>query len=124
MSEVEGRLKFTSQFYNLTEHSMYSKKTAVKAEFQPVAVAEERNSDMLDYIPKPLYTKRELQEFRYKNVKDGKFVADKDSITCVEDLEKLMFLWNEVVNEEQAEVLLEGEEETDGMRFTRLVIPS
>jgi len=97
---------------------------AVKAEFQPVAVLEEKTTDMLDYIPKPLYTKRELQEFRYKNVKDGKFVADKDSITCVEDLEKLMFLWNEVVSEEQAEVLLEGEEEKDGMRFSRLVVPS
>ncbi len=124
LSAVEERLKFSSQYFNLTDNSMYSKKVAVKAEFQPVAVPEEKTADMLDYIPKPLYTKRELQEFRYKNVKDGKFVADKDSITCVEDLEKLMFLWNEVVSEEQAEALLEGEEEKDGMRFSRLVIPS
>ena len=45
-------------------------------------------------------------------------------VKSLEDLEKLMFLWNEVVSEEQTEVLLEGEEEKDGMRFSRLVIPS
>lgn len=124
LSAVEGRMKLTAQFSTLTENSMYSRKKAVKAEFQPVSVPETRERDMLEYIPKPLYTKRELEEFRYKNVKDGRFVADKDSITCVEDLEKLMFLWNEVVNEEQVEIVFDGEEEKDGMRFTRLVIPS
>lgn len=124
LSAVEQRLKFSSRYFNLTDASMYTKKSEVKAEFQPAAAPEEKTADMLDYIPKPLYTKRELQEFRHKNMKDGKFVADKDSITSVEDLEKLMFLWNEVVGEEQNEVLLEGEEESAGMRFSRLVIPS
>lgn len=121
---VEQRLKFTTQFQNLTEASLHSKKTATKPEFHPVVEKKEKLTELSDYVPKPLYTKREINEFRYKNVKNGKFVADKESITCVEDLEKLMFLWNEVVGEEQGEVLLDGEEERDGMRFTRLVIPS
>jgi len=124
LSELEDRLKFTTSFYHITGDSMYSKKESVKAEFHPVAVEEERTTDMLEYIPKPLYTKRELQEFRRKNTKDGTFVADKDSITGIEDLEKLMFLWNEIISEENPEMLFEGEEEKDGMRFTKLVIPS
>ncbi|MBO5353712.1 MAG: hypothetical protein J6A77_10490 [Lachnospiraceae bacterium] len=124
LSELENRLKFTVPFYTMTGNSMYSKKAAGKPEFHPVAVKEEKTADMLEYIPKPLYTKKELQEFRYKNTKDGRFVADKDSITSVEDLEKLMFLWNEVIGEESTKVLFEGEEETDGMRFTKMVIPA
>ena len=124
LEAVEKRLKFTSQFFNLTEASLHTKKTAVKPEFHPVEVKEEKTTELADYIPKPLYTKREIEEFRYKNVKNGQFVADKESITSVEDLEKLMFLWNEVVGEEQGEVMLDGEEERDGMRFTRLIIPS
>ena len=124
LSAVEQRLRFTSQFYNITEDSMYTKKTVTKAEFKPAAVQEESEKELLDYVPKPLYTKREIEEFRYKNVRDGKFIADKESITCVEDLEKLMFLWNEIVSEEEGEVILEGEEERDGMRFTKVVIPS
>ena len=124
LSELEGRLKFTSPFYHMTGNSMYVKKETVKPEFHPVAVEEKQTSDMLEYIPKPLYTKKELQEFRQRNTTDGTFVADKNSITSVEDLEKLMFLWNEVISEENPEMLFEGEEEKDGMRFTRLVIPS
>ena len=124
LSELESRLKFTTPFYHITGNSMYSKKESVKPEFQPVAVEEERKADMLDYIPKPLYTRRELQEFRQKNTKDGIFVADKDSITSIEDLEKLMFLWNEVISDENPEMQFEGEEEKDGMRFTKLIIPS
>lgn len=124
LSELESRLKFTTPFYHINVNSMYSKKESVKPEFQPVAVEEERKADMLEYIPKPLYTRRELQEFRQKNTKDGIFVADKDSITSIEDLEKLMFLWNEVISEENPEMQFEGEEEKDGMRFTKLIIPS
>lgn len=124
LSELEGRLKFTTQFANITGNSLYSKKEAAKPVFQPVAAEQEQKSEMLDYLPRPLYTMRELQDFRQKNTKNGTFMADKDSITSVEDLEKLMFLWNEVVSGENLELSLEGEEEKDGMRFTRLVISS
>ena len=124
LSAVEQRLKFTSQFYNITEFSMYTRKTVTKPEFQQAVLKEENTAELSEYVPKPLYTKREIEEFRYKNMRDGKFVADKESITCVEDLEKLMFLWNDIVSEEQGEVILEGEEERDGMRFTKVVIQS
>lgn len=46
---------------------------------------------MTDFVPKPLYTKKQLQEFRQKNTVDGRFVTDEQTIQSVEDLEKLLF---------------------------------
>lgn len=46
---------------------------------------------MTDFVPKPLYTKKQLQEFRQKNTVDGRFVTDEQTIQSVEDLENCCF---------------------------------
>lgn len=46
---------------------------------------------MADFVPKPLYTKKELQSFRDKNMRDGMFVTDEQTVESMEDLEKLLF---------------------------------
>ena len=53
---------------------------------------------MADFVPKPLYTKKELQSFRDKNMRDGMFVTDEQTVESMEDLEKLLFLWQEETN--------------------------
>lgn len=66
---------------------------------------------MTDFVPKPLYTKKQLQEFRQKNIVDGRFVTDEQTIQSVEDLEKLLFLWQEETDDTKQEetVHIDGE---------------
>ena len=80
---------------------------------------------MADFVPKPLYTKKELQSFRDKNMRDGMFVTDEQTVESMEDLEKLLFLWQEETNERMGEdtVSLDGEiTKSDGVSYSRLVI--
>ena len=51
-----------------------------------------KEQHMTDFVPKPLYTRNELQSFRRKNTVDGIFVATEETVQSVEDLEKLLFL--------------------------------
>lgn len=69
-------------------------------DFTPIAM-EKHNEEtqMTDFVPKPLYTKKQLQEFRQKNIVDGRFITDEQTIQSVEDLEKLLFLWQDIVQE-------------------------
>lgn len=80
---------------------------------------------MTDFVPKPLYTKKQLQEFRQKNIVDGRFVTDEQTIQSVEDLEKLLFLWQEETEDTRQEdmVHIEGELKGEqGFVFSRLMI--
>lgn len=124
LSKLQDRLFFSSQFHNITNESMYRKKGVNTVEFKPVFEKEEESKNMLDYIPKPLYTKQELKEFREKNTKNGRFVVTKESVTSTKDLEKLMFLWNEVINEDsEVQIQFCGEIEMDnGMKFSKIMI--
>ena len=56
---------------------------------------------------------------------DGTFVATEETVQSVEDLEKLLFLWQEETEEHLAEdmVSVEGEiRSEDGLTYSRLVI--
>ena len=56
---------------------------------------------------------------------DGIFVATEETVKSVEDLEKLLFLWQEETEERIAEdtVLVDGEiRSKDGLTYSRLVI--
>ena len=94
----------------------------------PVMLDEEidaREQHMTDFVPKPLYTRNELQSFRRKSTVDGIFVATEETVQSVEDLEKLLFLWQEETEERLAEdtVSVDGEiRSEDGLTYSRLVI--
>lgn len=84
-----------------------------------------REQHMTDFVPKPLYTRNELQSFRRKNTVGGVFVATEETVQSVEDLEKLLFLWQEETEERLAEdtVSVDGEiRSEDGLTYSRLVI--
>ena len=50
-----------------------------------------KEQHMTDFVPKPLYTRNELQSFRRKNIVDGIFVATEETVKSVEDLENFFF---------------------------------
>lgn len=89
---MRDRIRVGTQFKNITDRSFYNRKNAEDAGFHPIAM-EKHNEEtqMTDFVPKPLYTKKQLQEFRQKNIVDGRFVTDEQTIQSVEDLEKLLF---------------------------------
>ena len=117
-------MKLTMQYENITEDSLFRRKDREKEEFVPVKAVQQESAELLDYVPKPLYTKSELDEFRRKNTREGRFVADASTVHSVEDLEKLMFIWNETVNdEEDRKIIIEDDINGEGgFRFSKIVI--
>lgn len=127
LGALRNRMKFTRQFYNVTDDSFPGRREKGRSEFVPFVIddASAGEDDMADFVPKPLYTKKELQSFRDKNMRDGMFVTDEQTVESMEDLEKLLFLWQEETNERMGEdtVSLDGEiTKSDGVSYSRLVI--
>ena len=126
--EMRERIRFSSQFKNITDNSFAGRRDRGDGAFAPVMLDEEidaREQHMTDFVPKPLYTRNELQSFRRKNTVDGVFVATEETVQSVEDLEKLLFLWQEETEERLAEdtVSVDGEiRSEDGLTYSRLVI--
>ena len=120
--------RFSSQFKNITDNSFAGRRDRGDGAFAPVMLDEEidaREQHMTDFVPKPLYTRNELQSFRRKNTVDGVFVATEETVQSVEDLEKLLFLWQEETEEHLTEdtVSVDGEiRSEDGLTYSRLVI--
>lgn len=126
LEQMRDRIRVGTQFKNITDRSFYNRKNAEDAGFHPIAM-EKHNEEtqMTDFVPKPLYTKKQLQEFRQKNTVDGRFVTDEQTIQSVEDLEKLLFLWQEETDDTKQEetVHIDGELKGEyGFVFSKLVI--
>lgn len=127
--EFREKLTFTRPFQQFTSKSMYQKRNPADRVFAPKAVQEQpvEAEEFTEFIPKPLYSGVELMEFRKKNTIGGRFSIEADSVKDVEDLEKLMILWQQVTKDtEDADEdkihlgqMLENEQ---GYRFTQLTI--
>lgn len=126
LEQMRDRIKVGTQFKNITDRSFYSRKNPEDGGFHPIALEKQREeTTMTDFVPKPLYTKKQLQEFRRKNMVDGRFVTSEQTIQSVEDLEKLLFLWQEETEDTRQEdtVSIEGELTGEqGFVFSKLVI--
>ena len=58
-------------------------------------------------------------------MQNGRFVTTKETVQSMEDLEKLMFLWQQATENQlnEAEIELGEEMETaEGFRFSKLII--
>ena len=129
LEELRDRMKFTSQFKNLTDDSLSSRRNRGDEEFAPVGLDQNEQAarqDMADFVPKPLYTRKELQSFRRQNTVDGRFVATEKTVQSVEDLEKLLFLWQEETEshtkEDRVSVVGEELQSAEGFIYSKLVI--
>lgn len=133
LSTFQKALRFSTPFTLFTEKSLYQKRGATEKQFTPKAVEMqlEEKENLTEFVPKPLYSVKELQEFREKNISNGRFAVDETTVEKIEDLEKLMLLWQQFTadTEQDAEEkvtlggnlkkTIEGENE---VAFTQLVI--
>ena len=89
-------------------------------------VTEQADSEeMNEYVLKPLYTQKEIREFRKQNEQEGNFIVTKDTVKSMEDLEKLFLVWQDATEvAEGTEEIEVGEEleNENGLRFSKLVI--
>lgn len=128
LEKLSERLTVTSQYRIITERSFYSRKDREKDVFQPAAVVEtkaEQMGELDDFVLKPLYTRREIEEFRGRNLKDGVFQVTDRTVQSMEDLEKLFFVWQDATElSESTQKITVGEDlvTEDGMRFSSLTI--
>lgn len=118
----------TVPFKVFDDNSMYKRHDTSGSEFSPVASNTEEmrdNGEIADFVPKPLYTKKQLRDFRDKNTHNGIFTTTSETVSSVDDLEKIMFLWQEMTENQSEEdhVSLGGElRSKDGFTFSELTI--
>ena len=128
LEEMRDRLGFTAQFKNITENSFSSRRERAAGEFVPMVLEKNENKpemEISEFVPKPLYTKKQLQSFRNKNMVDGTFITTEHTVQSVEDLEKLLFLWQEETfgQQEADTVAVEGEiQGKNGFTYSKLII--
>lgn len=122
------KMCFTSQYKLMSDQSFSNRKQQGEHEFKPEVVEVKSTQGVVDvehYIPKPLYTKKELRDFQEKNMENGTFITTKQTVDSVEDLEKLMFLWQEATENTNESKLVElGQEikNEQGMSFSKLTM--
>ena len=130
LAKMRDRMCFSSQFKNISDNSFSGRRDRGEGAFAPETLKSaetETEQHMSDFVPKPLYTRKELQSFRSKNTVNGNFVTTEQTVQSVEDLEKLLFLWQEETEERLAEdnVQVDGEiRSREGMTYSKLVIGS
>lgn len=132
LSIFQEELHFSTPFTLFTEKSLYQKRGATEKQFIPQAVETqvEEQENLTEFVPKPLYSGKELREFREKNTSNGRFVVDENTVEKIEDLEKLMLLWQQFTadtEQDEEKVTLGGtlKKKIDGeseVAFTQLVI--
>lgn len=128
LRELRDKTRLTTQFRRFDDSSLYSRREGAENRFEPLTIeaqGETEERDIAEFVPKPLYTRRQLREFCAGGMKNGSFIATEDTVRSVEDLEKLLFLWQEMTGDQERENVvalgkeLKGEE---GFTFSELTI--
>lgn len=128
LNELSRKILLTAPFKRFDDNSIYKRHDSLETHFEPLAVetkAQQDRTEITDFVPKPRYTKKELQSFFDSNVREGVFQTTAETVQSVEDLEKMLFLWQEVTGRQigQDQVVLEGElQNRDGFTFSALRI--
>lgn len=127
LEKLAERMHLTERYHVVTKRSLFRRRESEKGEFTPQAVVtgEESKETLDSFVLKPLYTGKEIAEFRRKNEKDGAFTVTKDTVQSMEDLEKLFFVWQEATEiADSDEEISVGEdlENEEGYRFSKLTI--
>ena len=129
LDKLSQKMKLTEPYRVMNEKSLYQRRDRKKEAFVPQAVTEVTeqadSEEMNEYVLKPLYTQKEIREFRKQNEQDGNFIVTKDTVKSMEDLEKLFLVWQDATEvAEGTEEIEVGEEleNENGLRFSKLVI--
>ena len=127
LDKLSSKLRFSEPYKIMTEKSLYQRRENQKEKFTPQAVTPEKSQEenMTEFVLEPLYTQKEIRDFRKKNEQNGKFTVTKDTVKSIEDLEKLFMVWQHATesadSKAQIEVAQEMENEA-GFRFSKLTI--
>lgn len=127
LSKLKDRMQLSRQYRVITSESLYQKKGKEKEAFCPEVVLQEQREEkeLESFVLRPLYTQKELEEFKRKNQVDGVFKTTRETVQSIEDLEKLFFIWQEATEHANSGGdITVGEEEViiSGMRFSTLEI--
>lgn len=125
--KISDSCQLSRRFKVVTEDSFYQRKEQERTEFSPqtIETVQEEKSELEEFILQPVYTQREIQEFKSKNEIDGSFCVTKETVSSVEDLEKLFFVWQEATQEydSEEEIILEDDIYSEqGYSFSKLSI--
>ena len=127
LEKLSSKLRFSEPYKIMTEKSLYQRRENQKEKFTPQAVTPEKSQEenMTEFVLEPLYTQKEIRDFRKKNEQNGKFTVTKNTVKSIEDLEKLFMVWQHATesadSKAQIEVAQEMENEA-GFRFSKLTI--
>ena len=121
LEELRDSMYVTAPFSIVGDASLYNRRPRQENQFVPLALQEETSSEIADFVPKPLYTGRQLEKFKQRHTKNGVFRVLEDTVQSAEDLEKLLFIWQEATQSRQEEdrILLQEEiHQKDGFSYT------
>lgn len=123
LDDLGQRFGMTERFQVIKEKSFMRPRDGERAEFTPqrIETAEETGQNLEEFVVKPLYTQAELQAFREKNEVDGAFQVTEQTVQSVEDLEKLLFVWQEATEVATSALDIEIGEEfktENGMQYS------
>lgn len=123
LDDLGQRFGMTERFQVIKEKSFMRPRDGERAEFTPqrIETDEETGQNLEEFVVKPLYTHAELQAFREQNEVDGAFQVTEQTVQGVEDLEKLLFVWQEATEVAANALDIEIGEEfktEDGMQYS------
>jgi len=128
LKDFTESLSVSSSYRVIKEQSFYSKRDREKPVFQPEPVVQKEVTEqgrIDDFVLKPLYTGKQLRDFMDQNMKNGSFITTEKTVHSIEDLEKLLFVWQEVTerNNGNYRIMLGDDIVTEiGLRFSNLMI--
>lgn len=123
LDDLGQRFGMTERFQVIKEKSFMRPRDGERAEFTPqrIETDEETGQNLEEFVVKPLYTHAELQAFREQNEVDGAFQVTEQTVQGMEDLEKLLFVWQEATEVAANALDIEIGEEfktEDGMQYS------
>ena len=123
LDDLGQRFGMTERFQVIKEKSFMRPRNGERTEFTPqrIETAEETGQNLEEFVVKPLYAQAELRAFREKNEVDGAFQVTEQTVQSVEDLEKLLFVWQEATEVATSALDIEIGEEfktEDGMQYS------
>lgn len=122
LKDMSRRIKLTVPYKVFDDNSMYKRREGSDAEFKPIEVKEQaqnKENEITDFVPRPLYTRKQLHAFRDNNTRNGVFTTTQETVQSIEDLEKIMFLWQETTeNQSKEDCVNIGKEFTNEAGYT------
>lgn len=125
--ELQENMHLSTSFRQVTDKSFYLPRTESTEDFVAITQdsTEVEKTEIQDFVPKPLYTQYELNQFRKQNMQGDRFVATQKTVRSAQDLEKLLLIWQDATDSrlEEDRITL-GEElySEEGFSFSQLTI--